>query len=206
MTSKPVIIIGTGTEAKMMADVLAQCDIVVYGFLVPDKRKTEDEWNDVPVLGALENKEYHATLKNEKTDYAIASEAPEMRRALLKALFDLTGRLPQTVVAPSATISPYAKIEAGNAVYPGAVVAPNSELGPLNIVGAGALIESEVRVAGFANIGWGAKIGRGAFVNEEAYIGAGAVVFPGVRIGKKAVVMPGAVVTEDLGDEQKTRR
>jgi UDP-perosamine 4-acetyltransferase len=192
MTSKPVIIIGTGTEAKMMADVLAQCDIVVYGFLVPDKRKTEDEWNDVPVLGALENKEYHATLKNEKTDYAIASEAPEMRRALLKALFDLTGRLPQTVVAPSATISPYAKIEAGNAVYPGAVVAPNSELGPLNIVGAGALIESEVRVAGF--------------VNEEAYIGAGAVVFPGVRIGKKAVVMPGAVVTEDLGDEQKTRR
>ncbi len=204
MNSKPVIVVGAGSEARLVAETLAQSDILVYGFLVPDKRKTESDWNDVPVLGTLEDKTYHSTLKNEKTDYAIASEAPAMRKALLKVLFELTGRLPQTVVSPGATVSPYAKIESGNAVYTGAVVGPNAELGPLNIVGAGALIEPNVRILGFVNIGWGAKIGRGAVVGEAAFIGAGAVIFPDVNIGKNAVVLPGAVVAKDVGEGEKT--
>lgn len=204
MNAKPVIIIGAGPEARLVADALAQSDVLVYGFLVPDKRKVESDWNDVPVLGTLENKEYHSTLKSEKTDYAIASEAPAMRKALLKSLFGLTGRLPQTVVSPLAAVSPYAKVEAGNVVYAGAVVGPNAEMGPLNIVGAGALIEPDAKIAGFANVGWGAKIGRGAVVGEAAFVGAGAVIFPDVVVGKNAVVLPGAVVAKDLADGEKT--
>ncbi|MCS7085409.1 MAG: hypothetical protein RMM53_05850 [Bacteroidia bacterium] len=198
MNAKPVIVVGAGVEAKIVADVLAQCNVLVYGFLLPDARKAESEWNDVPVLGTLDDKQYHSTLKNEKTDFVIASEAPELRRALLKKLFEMTGRFPQTVVAPSAVVSPHAKVEPGNVVYALATLGPNVELGPLNIVGAGALLEPEVRIAGFANVGWGVKIGRGVVVDEGAYIGAGAVIFPHVRIGKNAVVKPGVVVADDL--------
>jgi UDP-3-O-[3-hydroxymyristoyl] glucosamine N-acyltransferase len=81
--------------------------------------------------------------------------------------------------APSAWISPAARIGRDVAIGPGAVVE------------AGAVVGDRAALAANAFVGEGAEIG------EDARLGVGAVVAAGCRVGARCRLLPGAVVGAD---------
>ncbi len=111
----------------------------------------------------------------------------------------LEGRL-ESVVHPSAVVSPSATVGNGVFVGPRAVVHAEAEVGPGAIVNTAAVVEHHVRIGAFAHIAPGAVLTGAVEVGEETLVGANAVVAPGCKVGSGATVGAGATVIRAVDD------
>ncbi len=117
----------------------------------------------------------------------------------VKEAASLGARYPlATVLHPCASVSAYARLEAGCFVAAQAVVAPGARLGSCVIVNHGSVIDHDVYVGGFSHIAPLASLGGGARVGQRVLIGSGASVLPGIRVADDVVVGAGSVVCEHL--------
>jgi acetyltransferase EpsM len=196
----PVMIIGTGPEARLAADILLRNNQVVYGYLLTEAMpgKRPDEINDVPLLGNLADAPYQRMLKAEKMDYYIAEGDAAKRRTLFDELFKLTGRLPLNVIHPLAAVSEHADLAQGNLVCAGAAIAPNAKMEANNIFGAGCVVEADAALGAYCTIGAGARIGARAIIGDGVHVGMGAIVNAGVTVEAGAVVGAGSVVLKTV--------
>ncbi len=196
----PVVIVGTGPEARQVADTLEALGLVVYGYLQPERTGTgsPEPINDIPVLGALTDPAYRKMLAAEQLDYVIAQADGAVRKKFAADLFALTSRHPYTLVHPSASVAPSAQLLAGCYVGPQAVVGPNAQLGTLVWVGPQAGIAPDAQVADYATLGPAAQVGPGAQLAEFVLLGQGALVAQGVSVGPRAKVGVGSVVVQSV--------
>lgn len=193
----PVVIIGLGAEARAAADALTLADRVVYGFLSPERDAGPvKEFNDVSVLGSLLDAPYQKMLKSEKLEYVLAVPGGADRRKLREGLFGLTGRLPLTVIHPSASVSPYADVAAGVYVDAGAVVAPNARIESLVWIGPGVVVDSDASISEGASLDAGAVIGAKASIGKDVVVGTGAVVAPKAQVATGKSIAPGEIVAK----------
>lgn len=196
----PVMIIGTGIEARLAADILLLHNQVVYGYLLTEATpgKRPEEINDVPLLGNLSDAPYQRMLKAEKMDYFIAEGDAAKRRALFDELFKLTGRLPLNVIHPLAAVSVHADLAQGNLVCAGAAIAPNVKAEAHNLFGAGCVVEADAAIGAYCNIGAGVRIGARAVIGDGVHLGLGAVISAGITVEAGAVVGAGSVILKTV--------
>jgi len=119
------------------------------------------------------------------------------RRRLIDALGGLRW---ETVVHPSATISPLAMLGAGTFVAPGAVVNGRTTIGAHGIVNSNAVVEHDCTVGENVHLAPKSVLGGNVRVGSETLIGIGATVLPGRTVGSGCTVGGGAVVTRDVRD------
>ncbi len=119
MEKLPVIILGTGLEATIAADLLIANNIVVYGFLSELKSEETEitEIINIPVTGFWEDKPFQKMLKNEKIDYFVAVSDQNLRAKMLKSLFEWTQKNPINVFHPQIYISQNASYAGGNLIH-----------------------------------------------------------------------------------------
>lgn len=98
-----------------------------------------------------------------------------------------------TLIAPSAWISPRAKIDEGCAVMARAIV-NEAAVGRMSVINTGAIIEHGCRIGENSFIGPGAILCGGVTVGHDTFIGAGAILKQGVTITSGTVIGMGAVV------------
>ncbi len=196
----PVIIIGTGMEARLATDVLALTGQVVYGYLMTDKPTGErpEEINDVTVLGMWTDAPYQKMLLNEKMDYFIAEGNLQRRKALFDELFKLLNRLPLNIAHPYAAVSIHADLAQGNLVCAGAVLSPNMKAEACNVFMPGCVVEPDAVLGSFSTYGSGCRIGAKAVVGDSVVVGAGAILLPNVQVEDGAVIGAGSVVTKTV--------
>ena len=103
----------------------------------------------------------------------------------------------ETLVAPSAIISPNSRIGVGSVVMSGAIV-NRAILGENVIVNSGAIVEHDCKVGNNSFIGPGAVVGGFTSIGENCFIGLGAKIGNGLTIGDNVSVAMGAVVNKDL--------
>lgn len=188
MTSKPLIIIGAGGHAKVVADAALAAGWTVAGLLDRDGSGILG----LAVLGGDARLDDPAFVAAHCFVAAIGAQAARRRLSLrvLAAGGDLA-----VVVHPSAIVAPSAIIGAGSVVLAGAVVNPDARIGRFAIVNVCASVDHDNVLGDNVQVGPGARLTGNVSVGEDALIGAGAVVLPGVSIGAGAIVGAGAVVT-----------
>ena len=103
-----------------------------------------------------------------------------------------------TVVHPSATVSPFATVDAGCFVAAAATLAPGSRVGLACIINHGVVVDHDVQIDAFSHLAPNATLGGGVVVGQRVLIGAGAVVLPGVCIFDDVVIGAGAVVRTSI--------
>ncbi|MEZ4829476.1 MAG: NeuD/PglB/VioB family sugar acetyltransferase [Bacteroidia bacterium] len=193
----PVIIIGTGPEAKAALDIANALDVVVYGFLTDDDEAVSREINDILVIAKLGNKDSDTLLEDENIKLVVASRDIEQRQNLVKYL---NLKKPEIInlIHPFNSISSYAKIGKGNLIYPGAIVHANAMIGSYNLIETGVSVDMDVQIGDYCTLQTGARIGREVMIGKEVLVGMGAMIHPGLNIGEGAMIGPGAVVLSDV--------
>lgn len=192
MSAEPLLIVGAGGQARVVADIaaaLGQRDLLFCAAEVPDETRRlghpcqsrpPDDWCGPYVIAIGDN------ARRAAGDAAFRTAHP-MARAI-------------SLVHPAAVVSPVAQLGAGTVVMAGALVGPGSEVGCGAIINSGASLDHDGRLGDFASLGPGACLGGGVGVGEGSAVCLGARVVHGIRIGADVVVGAAALVLHDLPD------
>lgn len=191
--TKPVLILGTGSFAIEIADVISEIPgIVLAGFVENMERSHCAE----PLVGKpvywVDELARMAT-----THRVVCGLGTTHRRKFIRQA-EAFGCEFATIVHTTARVSRTAKLGPGTVVSAGVIIAAYTELGAHVIVNRAATIGHHTRVGDFVTIGPGVNLAGNCHIADAVYIGIGATIIDHVSIGPCAVVGAGAVVTEDV--------
>lgn len=196
---KPIVVIGAGGHALVVADALIAAGAEVIGFTDADASKRDLRPCGLPVLG-----EDAAVLAGYRPDAVLLANGiggiknTDVRRSLQMRL-EAQGWNFATVKHPSAIVSPNAHLGDGVQLMAGSIVQPAAVIGTGSIINTGAIIEHDVHVGDYVHIAPRAVLCGFVKVDSCSHIGAGAVVRQSVQLGRNTLVGAGAVVVRDFG-------
>ena len=203
MKQPPVIIVGAGGHACVVADALLACGRQVLGFLDAGAGGEPAVLMGLRVLGndeALREQNPEAIeLANGiggAGDPALAVQGSLRRR--VQERLEAQGFRFTSVRHPASVVSPHASLSEGSQVLAGAVVQPAALIGRGAIVNTRAVVEHHCQVGDFAHIAPGAVLCGDVVVGQDSHVGAGATVRNGLHLGARIVVGMGAVVTRPV--------
>jgi sugar O-acyltransferase (sialic acid O-acetyltransferase NeuD family) len=196
----PVVIIGAGGHAKVVADALLAARARVLGFTDADgSRHNQKMCGDLAVLGDDRFLESYTpatlTLAN---GIGGVSSGPELLRHTVNERLVGSGWRFVSVRHPAAVVSAHARLGDSVQIFAGGVVQVGADVGTGCIVNAGAIVEHDVRLGPWVHVAPGAIVCGDVVIGQRSHIGAGAVVRQGVRLGDDTVVGSGAVVVCDF--------
>ncbi|MDR1735103.1 MAG: acetyltransferase [Oscillospiraceae bacterium] len=201
-----LLIIGTGGHAKVVYDAAVAMDQATgrerrIVFLTTDSAYAPTHPNTnfcgCPVYYSADNS--LSALPETPASAIVAIGSNGVRRRLSRQLLE-AGIPLETIIHPSAILSPSATIGSGTLVCAGTVVNPDAAIGIGAILNTGSIIEHDCTVGHFAHISPGAVLAGAVQVGEAAWVGMGARVLPGKHIGKDTILGAGAVLLQDLPD------
>lgn len=191
----PVIVIGGGGHAKVLASTLLLCKKRVLGFV--DLNPTSPSLLGIRCLGVDKVVALYPPGDVQLVN-GVGSTGSAARRQDVYDRFSRDGYSFANVIHPSANIALEAQIEDGVQIMAGAVIQPGSQIGSNAIVNTGAIIDHDCIVGSHAHIAPGAVLSGGVLVGAGAHVGTRACVIQGVSIGDGSIVGAGAVVIRDV--------
>lgn len=188
----PVIVLGAGGHAAVLADALAACGAVLLGHAAPES-------GALPGLPWLGDDDRIAARDAGTVRLAngIGSVGDPSLRQRVQARFEAAGFRFIGVVHPRAVVSPQAHLAPDVQVMAGAVVQAGARLAAGCIVNTGALVDHHAVLAPWCHVAPGAVVCGDVTLADRCHVGAGAVLRQGVRLGPATVVGAGAVVVHD---------
>ncbi|MDF2153919.1 acetyltransferase [Vibrio sp. CAU 1672] len=194
---KPLVVLGGGGHASVLVDLLRAQQREIRAVICPDD------------LGA---RAAFAGLTHFTDDDDVFQFSPEevllvngigalpqsTLRQKLSEYFIAHGYRFETVVALSAQVSPYAKLEAGVQVFPNAVIQAGVMIGSHSIINTGAIVEHDCVIGPFNHLAPRATLCGQVQTAGNVYIGAGATVIQNINLAENVVVGAGAVINQNV--------
>lgn len=198
MTTLPVIVLGAGGHARVLAEALLRSGVRVAGCVAPDVPKQLP-----PALPFLGDDGVVATFNPAKVMLVngIGSVGRSDKRKAIFLRFRASGYCFATVVHPSAVLATDVHLAEGAQVMAGVVIQPGCRLDENVIINTGALLDHDCEIGAHTHLAPGAVLSGDVRIGAEVFVGTGARVIQGIAIGTGAVVGAGAVVVRDVADD-----
>lgn len=194
---KPLVLIGGGGHASVLADILLGQGREILAVISPDD---------------LSSRAVFAGLTHLTQDEEVKRFSPEsvhlvngigmlprsMLRQRVNQQFLELGYQFETVIASDAHVSRFATIHSGAQILSGARVQTGAVIGEHTIVNSGALVEHDCQIGAYNHIAPHATLCGGISSEELVFIGAGAVICPGLSLGRKCIVGAGVTIRRDV--------
>jgi sugar O-acyltransferase (sialic acid O-acetyltransferase NeuD family) len=191
----PLLIVGAGGHAAVLADALLAFGANVLGFTDIDVRRHGATMCGVNVLGSDEVLDGHDPARIRLVNgIGGVGRAGDTARRDLQLRLTARGWQFAGVQHPAATVSAFATIAAGVQILAGAIVQAGASLAEGCIVNTGAIVEHDTRVGAWSHVAPRAVLCGNVCVGAGSHVGAGAVVRDGVQLGAATIVGAGAVV------------
>lgn len=200
MNATPVIVIGSGGHAAVVADALLAAGRNVLGFTDTDASRHGVRLCGLLVLGDDSVLDVHAPASVELANGiggTGAGAGAALRRKVQRGL-EAGGWRFAAVRHPSAVVSPFAQVGASAHLLAASVVQAGAVVADGCIVNTAAVIEHDVVLGEFVHVACGAVLCGNVRVGALGHVGAGSVVRQGVTLGDHTVVGAGAVVVADF--------
>lgn len=195
-----VVVIGAGGHAKVVIDaLLREQKHQIAGLLERDSGQGGTCVCGIPVIGTDKDL---LSLQERGVSGAvigIGHLGHGAQRDLIAQKLHTQGFHLVTVIHPSATVSPFARVGEGTVICAGAVVNPGAEIGENCIINTGAVIEHDVVLGRNVHVAPNAAISGGSVIERHAFIGIGSCIIQGLRLGEGCIVGAGSVVLRDVG-------
>jgi UDP-perosamine 4-acetyltransferase len=202
MNPAPVIILGAGGHAKVVADALIAMGREVRAFAEASRPVAPRQQFGFTVGGG---DDFITPHKPEDIELALGigmpSKAPIaglVSRLAEARRFEAMGYRFATVIHPSAVIGAECEIAQGAQVMAGAIIQPGCHIGEFAIVNTRASVDHDCRIGEGSHVAPGAVLGGAVKVSGHALVGIGAAVRQGLSIGRGALVAGGAMMVEDV--------
>ncbi len=191
-----VAIWGSGRGAY----TLWECVQVLPGWRVAcyldDDPSRAGELDGVPVLPSTvirtDSRFRQAQIATEIADSAV--------RARIVAECDVLGIRVATVVHPSATVSPSARVGRGCFIKAGAVIETRTVVGEGCIIDNGVVIPHDNHIDQYCHLAPRVVLGSGVSIGAHTVVGIGASIATGITVGSHCIVGVGAGVTRNVPD------
>ncbi|HNT55148.1 MAG TPA: acetyltransferase [Anaerolineaceae bacterium] len=200
--TRRIVILGTGGNCLDILDAIRDCnaaaDRPVYdciGFLDDDQELWGQQVAGVPVLGGLAAA---PTLEDCLLVNGIGSERNFWRKPAIIARTGVPDDRFETIIHPSAVISPQALLGPGVVILPQVTVAANARLGRHVMVLPNTVISHDDEIGDYTCIAGGVCVSGQVKVGQCCYLGSHAAIINGITIGERALVGIGSVVLHDV--------
>lgn len=192
---QPLIILGTGGHSKVVADAAIASNLTIAGFL--DSDRGSESFFGFPILG--DDSKLQEAYFISKYTFAIAIGDPAKRMFLGEKIEKLGGKCP-VIIHPSATVSPFSKVEHGAQILSGAVINSDAEIGKFAIVNTSASVDHDCRLSEGVTISPGAHLGGNVKIGRGTFVGIGALLMPNTKIGCSSFICAGSIVYKNISD------
>lgn len=195
----PIIIVGAGGHAVVVADALLAAGARVLGYTDADPARHGLMLCGLPVLGDDRVLDGHTPESVQLANGigGVGSASGEPLRRTVQERLSARGWQFVTVRHPSAVVSPFARVGAGAQLLACCVVQAGAQVGEGCIVNTAAVVEHDVTLGAWVHIAPRALACGNAVVGARSHVGAGAVLRQGLTLGADSVVGAGAVVVKD---------
>ncbi|GAA3910682.1 acetyltransferase [Litoribacillus peritrichatus] len=199
----PIVIIGGGGHAAVIADILLRQNRTILAVVSPDE---------------ISHRKVFTGMNRLVSDDQIRQFDPETVR-----LVNGIGMIPrskfrqqvndtylaldyefETVIANEAIVSPYAEVGPGVQIFPGAIVQSGAVLGAHSIINTSAVIEHDCQIGAYNHIAPRATLCGRVRSESAVYVGAGATVIHNISLAKNSIVTAGTTVVSSLDELQIT--
>ena len=197
MKKNRLVLIGAGGHARSCIDVIEQedkneiCGLVGLSQEVGSKQFGYEVLTTDSGLGELAKRFPFALVVLGQI------HSPDLRIRLYEESIAAGFTLP-SIIAPSAYVSPHAKIGAGTIVMQGAILNTGVVVGDNCIINSRALLEHDSRISDHCHVSTGAIINGDSFIGTGSFIGSGSVIKECVSVGMGSVVGMGVALRHNL--------
>jgi len=196
----PLLIIGAGGHAAVVADALLAAGEHVLGFTDADPSRHGQTLCGLPVLGDDRVLDDHtpATLALVNGIGGVGHVTGDPRRRTVQERLAGRGWQFASVRHPAAVVSRFARVGDGAQLLAVSIVQTGAEIGDACIVNTGAVVEHDVKLGAWVHVAPRALLCGDVAIGARSHVGAGAVVRQGLRLGEDTVVGAGAVVVKNF--------
>lgn len=197
MKNKPIIIIGGGGHASVLAEVLLEQNRNILGFVAPSICQKRQVFNGLRHFKC--DKEINDfNPEDVKLVNGIGLISKSKLRQQLASSYRSKGFKFETVIDDTARVSKFVKLFEGIQILANATIQTGSSIGRDSIINSAAIVEHDAVIGNSVHIAPGATIAGGVSIGEDSFIGAQAVVKESISIGESVVVGAGITVLENL--------
>jgi sugar O-acyltransferase (sialic acid O-acetyltransferase NeuD family) len=193
---KPVIILGTGAQAKYAIDTLSLMSEHKIEGLIEVQEQDEEKTSvlEKPILGKSEILEKYSP---DDISLVLALSSNKLKEKISLSLIK-KGFSFLNCIHPSAAISPSATLGTGLIINAGAIIQPLAKIGNFVMIHASVVVEHDNIVEDYVNLAPGVKLAGWVKVRKGATIFTGSSVIPCMEIGENSIVGAGSVVINDI--------
>ena len=195
----PVVIIGAGGHATVVADALLEAGADVLGFTDVDASLHGTQRLGLSVLGNDDVLDRYSAdgVRLVNGLGFVSGTGRTSVRARAQQRLEAAGWTFVGVLHPRAIVSRHATIGAGSQVLAGAIVQAGARVGANTIVNTAAIVEHDALVGDWCHLAPRATLCGQTRVGSGSLVGAGAVLRQSITIGEDTLVGAGAVVLRD---------
>lgn len=193
----PLIILGAGGHASVLADILQQQNRDIVAIVTPDTKQANAVFEGIRIINKDED-----VLKFEPSTISLVNGVGSMpdstSREEIYQRFINKGYYFETVVSDNAIVSPYATLADGVQVMSGVVIQAGTIIRENCIINTSAVIDHDCKIGRHNHIAPSATLSGGVITGDCVHIGTGSNVIQLVRIGSEVVIGAGATVTRNI--------
>jgi len=199
MQSKPVIIVGAGGHAKVVADVLKLSGRDILGFTTPDL-KVGTSFLGKKILG--DDSIINKYLPNDiDLVNGIGALPKNNLRWKLSSILRTKGYKFVTVIHPNALIASDVSLDEGVQIMAGVIIQSGTEIGKDCIINTGVLLDHDCRVEANCHLAPGVICSGNVSIGEGTHLGTGVSVIQNISIGSNSVIAAGSTIYKDVSND-----
>jgi len=191
---KEIVILGSGSQGRITADICFDMDHRVRGFL-DDTKNPGTIVNGLPVLGAF-SMAWEGGLGDDVA-FTVALGDPFARTRLFARILAAGGEA-ATIVHPKSFLSPSASIGEGTLISPFCYIKAGARIGRFCLLEVGCSVGVDNDLGEGVFLGPSCHLNAACIIGEKSFLGTAAVVIPRKTIGAGVVIGAGSTVITDI--------
>lgn len=195
--NSPIIIIGGGSHAKVLIDLLLQQPVSILGIVDPNM--TGYTVLGIPVIGNDDIVFNYATGEIKLVN-GVGSTEDLGKRTTVFGFFKSAGYSFASLIHPAALIGTQVDIGEGVQIMAGAIIQTGSRIGHNTIINTRVAIDHDCTIGNHVHLAPGVTLSGGVVIGEGTHIGTGASIIQNIRIGKNSLIGAGAAIINDVPD------
>lgn len=196
MDNKPVIILGAGGHAKVVADILRLSGRDILGFVTPDLR-IGAEFCGEKVLGGDEIINKYFSDKIQLVNGIGSLPKKNLRWGLAESMRK-HGYKFATITHPKAIVSSDVSLDDGVQIMAGAIIQAGTKIGQDSIINTGAVIDHDCNIAKNCHLAPGVVLSGGVAIGRDTHLGTGTIVTEYRSIGSNCTIAASSVIYTDV--------